>query len=48
MSTPTHALDGERPATVTHWCETWRAMRETRVPALVTQDGRRLRIDELP
>ena len=31
MSTPTHPLDGERPVTVTHWCETWRAMR---VPAL--------------
>ena len=25
-----HPLDGERPVTVTHW----RAMRETRVPAL--------------
>lgn len=34
----THPLDGERPATVTHWCETWRAMRETRVPALVELD----------
>ena len=34
MSTPTHPLDAERPATVTHWCETWRAMRATRVPAL--------------
>lgn len=34
MSTPTHPLDGERPVTVTHWCETWRAMRATKVPAL--------------
>ena len=38
MSTPTHPLDAERPAIVTHWCETWRAMRATRVPALVELD----------
>ena len=33
-----HPLDGERPATVTHWCETWRAMRATRIPALCEVD----------
>lgn len=34
MNTPTHPLDAERPASVTQWMATWRAMRATKVPAL--------------
>lgn len=37
MSTQT-PVSSERPPDVARWCETWRAMRETRVPALVELD----------